>query len=265
MKHKKIDYYHLVLKIKHQTIKNNQNKMLAIMTAIESEIESKNEQNNAKHQIEFAKLKQQIETLTKQVETLTAKSNFNGKFCIEIGFNENVPTILNAACVQGKPESAEIIANQKKEKLREKNNERTAEKRCKCDKCPGWTSITPSVAKRHNESDIHKNSVAKKGEEVETPEKEVSTNVSKGGSRDMTKCFNDGQTISHTIDGNKTWIGIYDSSKNGIICDTKLYKSLSGFAAAHYSKDRPDRLNSANGWKECKCEVNGKWISTFNL
>jgi len=99
---------------------------------------------------------------------------------------------------------------------------------------------------------------------VETP-KEVETNVSKRGCRDMTSCFTDEQRIRHTIGINKTWIGVYDSSKNRIMCDTKFYKSLSGFAETHYSIDRTDRVKSANGWKECECEVNGKWISTFNL
>ena len=102
-------------------------------------------------------------------------------------------------------------------------------------------------------------------EDEEEKEKEVATNTIKKGSRDMTKCFTDGQTIRHTIGINKTWIGKYDSSKNGIIYDTKFYKSLSGFAETHYSIDRTDRVPNANGWKECECEVNGKWISTFNL
>ena len=83
--------------------------------------------------------------------------------------------------------------------------------------------------------------------------------------RDMSKCFTNGQRIRHTIGINKTWIGIYNSLKNGIIYDTKFYKSLSGFAEMHYSIDRTDRVKSANGWKECECEVNGKWISTYNL
>ena len=83
--------------------------------------------------------------------------------------------------------------------------------------------------------------------------------------RDTTKCFTNGQRIRHTIGINKTWIGIYDSSKNGIMYDTKFYKSLSAFAVEHYSIDRTDRGKSANGWKECECEVNEKWISTYNL
>lgn len=83
--------------------------------------------------------------------------------------------------------------------------------------------------------------------------------------RDMSKCFTNGQRIRHTIGINKTWIGIYDSSKNGIMYDTKFYKSLSGFAVMHYSIDRTDRVKTANGWTECECEVNEKWISTYNL
>ena len=83
--------------------------------------------------------------------------------------------------------------------------------------------------------------------------------------RDMNKCFTNGQRILHTIGINKTWIGIYDSSKNGIMYDTKFYKSLSGFDEMHYSIDRKDRVKSANGWKEFECEVNGKWISPYNL
>jgi len=85
------------------------------------------------------------------------------------------------------------------------------------------------------------------------------------GCRDMSKCFTNGQRIRHTIGINKTWIGTYDSSKNGIVCDGKFYKSLSGFAETHYSIDRTDRCKEANGWKECECEVNGKWISTYSL
>ena len=82
---------------------------------------------------------------------------------------------------------------------------------------------------------------------------------------DMSKCFTNGQRICHRIGNNKTWIGTYNSSKNGIIYDTKFYKSLSGFAESHYSEDT-DRVNTnANGWKECECEVNGKWISTYDL
>ena len=38
----------------------------------------------------------------------------------------------------------------------------------------------------------------------------------------MANCFTNGQRIRHTIGINKTWIGIYDASKNEIICDSTL-------------------------------------------
>jgi hypothetical protein len=81
--------------------------------------------------------------------------------------------------------------------------------------------------------------------------------------RDMAKCFKNEQRISHTI-GNKTRIGIYDSTKNGIIYDGKIL-SLNKFAESHYESERPDRTSNVNAWKECKCELNGTWISTYCL
>jgi len=83
--------------------------------------------------------------------------------------------------------------------------------------------------------------------------------------RDMSKCFKDGQRIRHSIGADNTWTGTYDYSKKGIMYDKKLYTSLSGFATMHYKIDRPDRNPSTNGWKECKYEVNGKWIPTLTI
>jgi hypothetical protein len=84
------------------------------------------------------------------------------------------------------------------------------------------------------------------------------------GCRDMTKCFTNGQRIRHTIGINKTWIGTYDSSKNGIIYGGKIY-TLHKFAVSHYESERPDRVSNVNAWKECRCEVDGKWFSTYSL
>lgn len=86
--------------------------------------------------------------------------------------------------------------------------------------------------------------------------------------RDMRICFTNGQRIRHTIGINKTWIGIYDSSKNGIMYNEKIYQGrspLNQFAKSHYETERNDRVSSVNAWSECECEVNGKWISTYNL
>jgi hypothetical protein len=84
------------------------------------------------------------------------------------------------------------------------------------------------------------------------------------GCRDMRKCFINGQRIRHTIGINKTWIGTYDSSRNGILHNGKTL-TLNEFAVSHYKMERPDRVSNVNAWKECKCEVDGKWISTYSL
>jgi T5orf172 domain len=84
------------------------------------------------------------------------------------------------------------------------------------------------------------------------------------GCRDMAKCFTHGQRIRHKIGINKIWIGTYNSSKNGIECDGKLYTSLSNFAVMHVRVYNPTR-KSTGGWKHCECEVEGKWVSTHSL
>jgi hypothetical protein len=93
------------------------------------------------------------------------------------------------------------------------------------------------------------------------------------GCRDMKKCFKDGQRIRHTIGVNNTWMATYNSSLNTInyynLKDGKLNSgsavSLNKFAENHYKSDRPDRVSAVNAWKECECEVDGKWISTYSL
>jgi hypothetical protein len=83
--------------------------------------------------------------------------------------------------------------------------------------------------------------------------------------RIMSKYFKDGQQIRHCIANAKIWIGQYNLANNNIVCDGKIYTSLSGFARAHYLQERPHRNPNANGWVECECEVNAEWISTDKL
>ena len=64
---------------------------------------------------------------------------------------------------------------------------------------------------------------------------------------------------------NNTWIGVYDSLKNRIIYNNKFYTSLSGFTSQHYQIEMPNRTNRSNGWSECEYEVNGEWISTYDI
>ena len=77
--------------------------------------------------------------------------------------------------------------------------------------------------------------------------------------RDMTKLFTDKQRIRHVIQ-NKEWIGEYVISKNEIMHNDVYYKSLSGFAKAHYSSE--GKIRSVNGWEECEYEVNDVWVKT---
>jgi hypothetical protein len=85
------------------------------------------------------------------------------------------------------------------------------------------------------------------------------------GERNMRKCFTNGQRIRHTIGINKTWVGIYDSTKNAILHDGKIYTSPSNFGLMHIrAVSNPNRM-SINGWTYCECEVDGKWISTYSL
>lgn len=106
---------------------------------------------------------------------------------------------------------------------------------------------------------------AKDDEEETTSESATHVRLSgHKGTRDMAKCFTNGQRIRHTIDSARIWIGIYDSSKNGIVYDEKTF-TLNKFAVAHYESEKVDRLPTANAWKECECEVDGKWISTYAL
>ncbi len=80
----------------------------------------------------------------------------------------------------------------------------------------------------------------------------------------MAKHFTNGQRICHTIGITKKWIGIYDSSNDEIVCDGVSYASLSAFALSHRRIYKPER-QSAGGPAECKCEVDGKWISIADL
>ena len=85
--------------------------------------------------------------------------------------------------------------------------------------------------------------------------------------RDTSKCFTNGQRVRHTIGINKTWVGVYDSSKNGILHNEILYQGrspLNKFVKSHYKVKNSSRI-TANAWLECECEIDGKWVSTYNL
>ena len=81
-------------------------------------------------------------------------------------------------------------------------------------------------------------------------------------------CLVDGQRIRHNAGQNKIWIGQYNASNNSIIHNDIEYTGLSPlnqFAQDHFIKERPDRKNNVNAWKDCECEIDGKWVSMYNL
>ena len=82
-------------------------------------------------------------------------------------------------------------------------------------------------------------------------------------SRDMKRYFKDKQNIKHNIDGN-SWIGEYDYDKNAISYNGKHYKNPTNFAQDHYKQEKPGK-NNINGWTECECEIDGRWISISSL
>lgn len=89
--------------------------------------------------------------------------------------------------------------------------------------------------------------------------------IAVSGGRDMRKYFTDRQRICHTIGVNKTWIGTYDYARNGIICDTIFYKSLSGFVNTHHKNNGTYANNGVSGWATAKYEFDGQWVSVSKI
>ena len=101
-------------------------------------------------------------------------------------------------------------------------------------------------------------------------DKVVTTPVGKN-CRDARECFTTGQRIRHTIKTSPqtTWEGTYNQHTNVITMDNGNEYSgrspLNNFAASHYREERPNRVHNVNAWNECKCAIDGEWVSTFNL
>lgn len=79
-----------------------------------------------------------------------------------------------------------------------------------------------------------------------------------GKSRNMSDYFKDGDQIRHKSN-NHILNAKYNASSNTIIYRNKKYNSLSAFALDHHNKYNPCRT-SANGWDECECKINNRWI-----
>ena len=103
------------------------------------------------------------------------------------------------------------------------------------------------------------------GDNIIDVERERANIIAVSGGRDMRKYFTDGQRICHTIGVNKTWIATYDYARNGIICDTIFYKSLSGFVNTHHKHNGTYTNNGVSGWATAKYELDGQWISVSKI
>lgn len=129
----------------------------------------------------------------------------------------------------------------------------------------GWGDSEPhrSTCRLPCEKNAEDSDDAEDAEDAEDSDESSTDHVKKR--RTMKKCFTDGQRIRHMI-RDKIWIGAYDSSKNAIIHDGTVYKTLSLFATAHVrSEHNPNRATPRDGWKNCQCEVKGEWVSTYDL
>lgn len=118
-----------------------------------------------------------------------------------------------------------------------------------CGQCGEWWSPTTQETEE---------------EESEEEEEERLMRAAAPGCRDMAKCFTDGQRIRHVIGGTTVRIGVYNSANNRIMYEGNAL-TLYAFSRDHYRRERPDRTSENNSWKECECEINGKWVSTYAL
>ena len=96
---------------------------------------------------------------------------------------------------------------------------------------------------------------------------EISSKIIKG-CRVMSLCFSHNQRIRHRIRKNKhdesIWVSVYNATEDGILFQGRVL-TLNQFASRHYATEVPNRTSRVNAWLECECEVNGSWISTYDL
>ena len=78
--------------------------------------------------------------------------------------------------------------------------------------------------------------------------------------RVLSEYFKDNQRIQHIIGINKEWVGTYSLHENVIKHESVNYDTLSKFVEAHYKKEQPNSSCKAQGWIECKYEVDGQWV-----
>lgn len=90
--------------------------------------------------------------------------------------------------------------------------------------------------------------------------------VAAKGCRDMSKCFVQGQRIRHYMPKNgSVMYGIYDAEHDRIVMENgETVGGPCGIANQHYKKHGLPH-GHRDGWGECECEIDGKWVSTYSL
>lgn len=83
--------------------------------------------------------------------------------------------------------------------------------------------------------------------------------------RILSDYFKDNQKIQHIIGINKEWVGMYCSKEKVINCEGAKYDTLSKFVEAHYRKEQPNSSCKAQGWVECKYQIDDQWVEIKKL
>ena len=78
--------------------------------------------------------------------------------------------------------------------------------------------------------------------------------------RVLSEYFKDNQRIQHIIGINKEWVGTYSLHENVIKHESVNYDTLSKFVEAHYRKEQPNSSCKAQGWVECKYQLDDQWV-----
>lgn len=86
------------------------------------------------------------------------------------------------------------------------------------------------------------------------------------GCREMSKCFTHGQRIRHYMPKNGSILyGIYDAQQDRIVLESgETVGGPCGVANQHYKKHGLPH-GKRDGWGDCECEIDGKWVSTYSL
>ena len=111
-------------------------------------------------------------------------------------------------------------------------------------------------------------------EEVLTPPVRRYIGRKRPGCREPRLCFKDGQKIRHKCRGaDGWWVGVFHDSPTwtGLEGEGMSFSAddcISQFARAHYyskglNPSHPPPLYSY--WNECECQIDGQWVSTYNL